>query len=86
MNSEQPITGAPVPEQKLVKTKKSTKIGWLSIVAAFVLPPWGALVGVFLACIALESHTDDHLLPKIGLVFSGSILALWAFATYGTGM
>ena len=59
--------------------KKKTYLGWLSIIAAFVLVPKGTIAGVILATIALFNKDHNHTLPIIGLIFSGAILLIMLY-------
>lgn len=68
-------------DKKVPQIKKKTYLGWLSVIAAFVLVPKGTIVSIILAIIALTKKDHNHSLPIIGLIFSGAILliALYAF-------
>ena len=59
--------------------KKKTYLGWLSIIAAFILVPKGTIVSIILAAIALLNRDHNHTLPIIGLIFSGTILLIMLY-------
>lgn len=56
-----------------VKQKRSY-LGWMSFVVAFIVPPFGAMVAIVLASIALFKKDHDNTTATVGLIFGIAML------------
>ena len=63
-------------DQTESKIKRKSYLGWLSLVSAFLFPPFGALVAIVLAIVSITKKDFENTVAWVGLIFGTAILLI----------